>query len=138
MCIFCLAGFGTCLERRTKVTLADGNPPTFVLSGNGYLTSLVIDEPKQRGVSDDRPVTLWEIQPMRHSRTGRSVEDIGAVKYGVVPEGYKQVYPANEASPAELIAGKKYQYWATTMNAEHAAACFEIRDNKAVAAEYPK
>ena len=130
--IFFLVLFGN-LERGTKVKLKDGNPPTFVLSGSGELGDLVVYGPKQRDISSDRSFALWEIEPINGFMNERAVEDIGSIKYGVVPKGYKQVYPENGGLPPPLVAGEKYEYWFQTINAPHARAYFVIRKNKAVA-----
>ena len=123
---------GNC-ERATKVKLKDGNPPTFVLSGSGELAVLVIYGPKQRDFSvGDRAFAVWEIQSAGGYSNARLVEDLGSIKYGVVPKGYEQVYPEKGMSPPGLVVGEKYEYWFQTSNAPHARAYFEIRDNKAV------
>ena len=119
-------------ERSTRVNFEGGNPPTFVLSGSGELGDLIIYGPKQRNIDGDRAFALWEIMPIDGFMNGRSVESIGTIKYGVVPEGYKQVYPENGLSPPALEEGHKYEYWFQTINAPHARAYFEIRGNKAV------
>jgi hypothetical protein len=119
-------------ERPTKVKLEGGIPPTFVLSGSGTLGDLVIYGPKQRDVGSDRNHAIWEIQPIRGFMNGEQVETIGTIKYGEVPQGYKQIYPANNAAPRSLVSGIKYGYWFQTVDAPHARASFEIRDGKAV------
>jgi hypothetical protein len=130
-----LSAFETC-ERATKVTITPDNPPTFLLSGSGELGDLRIYGPKQRDVSSDLSFVVWEIQPIDGFNNGKLLEEIGSIKYGVVPEGYKQIYPENRATPLALVPGEKYSYWFQTINAPHARAYFEIRANKAV--EIPK
>src|SRR6266850_5990985 len=129
--LFSLTLMSTC-ERATKVKLAPGNPPTFSLSGNGTLGDLIIYGPKQRDINSDRRFALWEIEPINGFMNGRSIASISTIKYGVVPEGYKQIYPENGASPPALVEGPKYEYWFQSINAPHARAYFEIRDNKAI------
>jgi hypothetical protein len=129
--IFLLATCAT-RERATKVVLTGGNPPTFDLSGSGELGDLRIYGPKQRDVGSDLSFVIWEIEPIDGYTNGKLIEDIGSIKYGVVPPGYKQIYPENEAMAPPLVAGEKYQYWFQTLNAPHARAYFEIRDNNAV------
>lgn len=121
----------TC-ERATNVKLEGENPPVFVLSGSGELGDLVIYGSKQRDIAGDRAYALWEIQPVNGYLNGRSVNIIGSIKYGVVPQGYKQVYPENGLPPPALVEGQKYEYWFQTINAPHARGHFEIRGNKAV------
>lgn len=119
-------------ERPTKVKLEGGNPPTFVLSGSGELSDLVIHGPKQRDIPGDRAFALWEIEPKGGDQNAEAVESLGSIKYGVVPKNYVQVFPTNGETPPPLIEGERYGYWFQTINAPHARAYFEIRGGKAV------
>ncbi|HEV8370418.1 MAG TPA: hypothetical protein VGQ39_20880 [Pyrinomonadaceae bacterium] len=126
--INCEAGF----ERKTRVKLEGGSTPTFVLSGSGTLGNLLIYGPKQRDVGTDRSFALWEIEPKAGFLHGELLEKIRRIKYGVVPEGYRQVYPENNGVPPTLSTGERYEYWFQTVNGSHARSYFEIRDGQAV------
>ena len=119
-------------ERPTQVKLEGGERPVFVLSGSGTLGDLVVYGPKQRDMFGDRSNAIWEIVAKKGQLNGRGVEDLARISYGIVPEGYKQVYPERSAPPPSLVPGVKYQYWFITVNAPHARKDFEIRDGKAV------
>jgi hypothetical protein len=119
-------------ERSTKVRLEGGNPPTFVLSGSGELSDLVIYGPKQRDIIGDRAFAVWEIKPINGHEGAESIESLSPIKYGSVPKNYIEVYPGNGASAPPLIEGEKYQYWFQTINAPHARGYFEIRNGKPV------
>jgi tellurite resistance protein TerC len=119
-------------QRATRVRLEGGNPPVFVLSGSGSLAHLLICETRRRDLDEHEDFALWEIEPVEGYLKGRRVEDIGAVKYGVVPQGYRQSYPENGAAPTPLATGNKYEYWFDTTNAPHARRYFVIRDFRAV------
>jgi hypothetical protein len=125
----------TC-ERPTVVKLGGGNPPTFTLSGSGELGDLRIYGPKQRDVGSDLSFAMWEIMPVNGYLEGEPIERLGKITYGVVPKGYKQIYPENDAPAPALVPGQKYEYWFQTINAPHARGYFEIKDGKAV--EIPK
>ena len=118
-------------SQRAEVTLS-GNPPLFTLSGRGILGDFIIYGPRQRDVHSDRNFAVWEIEPIKGYLEGAYIADIGSIKYGIVPEGYKQVYPENNQTPPPLIEGVKYNYWLQLINAPHVRKSFEIRDNKAV------
>src|ERR1044072_5169905 len=124
----------SCDEKKTEVKLEDGNPPTFVMSGSGNLVEMSIGleiQDKTIKPSKRAPVT-WKIVPT--NRDGKGVETIGKIKYGIVPEGYRQIIPANGEPPPRLVPGNYYYYYLETINAPHANGAFEIRDGKAVRA----
>jgi TerC family integral membrane protein len=118
--------------RATKVKLEGGHSPVFDLSGSGSLCHFVIYGVKLTANGDDETFFIWEIEPTHGYKKGRLVEDLGSVQYGVVPAGYKQIYPANGSAPEPLIKGNKYEYWCDTANAPHARKYFVIRGNRAV------
>ncbi len=120
----------TC-ERATKVRLVGGNPPIFILSGSGSLSTLVIHGPKQRDIVGDRAYAVWEIVPTNGDANAKSIESLGQITYGVAPEGYKQEYP-EQGTPPALVENQRYGYWFQTINAPHARGYFEIRNGKAV------
>jgi hypothetical protein len=131
-----LLPFSTACDRRTVIIFEGGNPPVFVLSGSGELGDLRIYGPQQREVGSDLNFAIWEIQPIKGYLEGERLERLGRITYGVIPEGYKQIYPEHDAAVPPLVDGQKYEYWFQTINAPEARAYFEIRDGKAV--EIPK
>jgi tellurite resistance protein TerC len=131
------------LVRPTKINLEGANPPLFALSGSGTLTHLVIYAAEQPETQNDpsqsaaEPVleTLWEIEPVGGYESGRKLEELASVQYGVVPSGYRQCNPANSASPPALVKGNMYEYWFDTADAPHARNYFIIRRGRAVTVE---
>jgi hypothetical protein len=128
-------------ERRTKVRLEGGNPPTFVLSGSGRLGELIIFGPKQEPIAQRDPFdetnAVWKIAAMENDESGAAkVEELRALTYGIVPAGYKQITPIGKAAPP-LVPGERYRYWFVTVNAPHASGYFEIRDGKAKSVDGP-
>jgi len=120
----------------TRVRLEGATTPIFNLSGTGTLCHLSIFAVPESPDGDEEelvpePHTLWEIEPIAGYDCGRKVEDIGEVKYGVVPKGYKQVRP-NSGTPDPLKKGEKYEYWFDTADAPHARNYFVIRGTHAV------
>jgi len=119
----------------TKVKLVGANPPVFHLSGTGTLAHVVIyatkDSETEEGQDLTTAETLWEIEPIGGYESGRRVEEIGEVQYGVIPAGYKQIRPQN-GGPPPLKTGNKYEYWFDTADAPHARNCFIIRGNRCV------
>jgi hypothetical protein len=128
------------IVRATKIRLEGADPPVFILSGTGRLAHLVIYAPPPSELEGNQDLslaespwkTLWEIEPIGGYERARKIEDIGAVRYGVVPAGYKQNYPDNGVGPPALVRGNKYEYWFDTADAPHARNCFVIRGHRAV------
>ena len=125
--------------RATKVRLQGGNPPDLALSGTGTLAHLVIyaaphsDQGEEDSTLDESLwKTLWEIEPLGGYQKARKIEDLSPIRYGVVPDGYRQRHPLNGASPTALIPGAKYEFWVDTADAPHARNYFVIRGNRAV------
>lgn len=118
-------------QQATKIKLEGGETPTFVLSGDGLLTDFIVYGPRQRPGNGGKAFTVWQIQSVKGVSDGESIKKIGSIKYGVVPDGYKQIYPENGSTPPPVIQKVRYAYWAQTLNASHAREEFELIDGKA-------
>ena len=118
--------------RATKVRLEGGNPPVFDLSGSGTLCHFVIYGTNLLANGNDENYFLWEFEACDGYDSGRPIEEVGSVQYGIVPKGYKQIFPRNNAPPAALLKGNKYEYWCDTADAPHARKYFIIRGSRAV------
>ena len=121
-------------QRATEVRM-EGNPPVFFLTGSGSLAHLLICGSRRQSTGNDHDFNLWEIEPIGGYQRGRRVEDIASIKYGVVPQGYRQSHPDDSNPPPPLVSGTKYEYWFDTTDAPHARSYFVIRDVKAVHVE---
>jgi hypothetical protein len=93
----------------TKPLVSGGNPPIIEFeSGRGHLQLYVtgpytLDELKQEYRRGNKNYDVWQLDPSRdYSVFGSSIT------YGIVPNGFRQVYPANGKSPEPLIEGKIY------------------------------
>jgi hypothetical protein len=92
-------------SRPVSVSLEGNNPPTFVFSGDGSLRSFVIYEEKPTGDGGECLCLVWFII----AYPGEPLEKIGKVRYGVVPQGFKQTYPES-GPPAPIVPERTYQY----------------------------
>jgi hypothetical protein len=54
------------------------------------------------------------------------------LKYGVVPGGYKQIYPENNLSPPLIVEGETYRYMAQIVSAPWAVADFKLVNGKVI------
>ena len=93
----------------TKPLVSGGNPPIIEFeSGRGHLQLYVtgpytLEELKQEYRRGNKNYKIWQLDP------GRGYSVFGSfITYGIVPAGFRQVYPANGKSPEPLIEGKIY------------------------------
>ncbi|MGC2324822.1 MAG: hypothetical protein WA463_19460 [Terriglobales bacterium] len=57
---------------------------------------------------NDRRFVLWQIEPAKPNTSGKEAWEIGTIKYGVVPDGYRQTFPEHDVRPAALEPGQVY------------------------------
>jgi hypothetical protein len=143
-------------EVDTKPIVRGGNPPTIEFSGTGALAQLYVSGPyaleqlkqeyKQEykitgekniptpeqqkeleRIRDNKGHSLWQLDPSRDFRVSGL-----SITYGIVPEGFKQVYPANGKPPEPLIEGKIYSVTPPSISANFEGAYFMINNGKAV------
>lgn len=136
MFLMLAALFGTACERDTKLVIEAGNPPRFVLSGSGTLGALRIRGPKkQREVVGEEASIYWEIEP-KDEDSDRNVGRLSPITYGVVPEGYIQVYPEQGQTAPPIVEGEKYNIRIATNNANGVDKFFTIREGKVAVSDY--
>jgi hypothetical protein len=94
----------------TKPLVSGGNPPIIEFEGGrGHLQLYVMgpytfEQLKQDKIEGgDKDYYMWQLDPSR----GYSVFG-SSITYGIVLNGFRQVYPANGKSPEPLIEGKIY------------------------------
>jgi hypothetical protein len=144
---------GNGCEVDTKPIVSGGNPPIIEFDGTGGLLQLFVSGPftleqlkgsykitrgsgsitaeqgkKLDKIFGDKYYALWQLDPDRSRNLNVSTLSI---TYGIVPGGWKQVYPAN-GKPEPLIEGKFYRVAAPSYNANFKHGYFTIKNNKAV------
>jgi len=140
-------------EIDTKPIVTSGNPPLIKFKGTGALDQLFVSGPftleqvkgeykitrgkgsmtAEQGreldkIYGDKHYKLWQLDP--DSSRNLNVSTL-SITYGIVPEGWRQVYPAN-GKPEPLIEGKVYKVAAPSSNANFKHGYFTIKNNKAV------
>jgi hypothetical protein len=147
-----------CIEKEedTKPIVTGGNPPLIKFQGTGSLAQLFVrgpytlEELRQRYQSDykitggknaltpeeikelerirgNKDYSMWQLDPSRDFKVSKL-----SVTYGIVPNGFKQVYPANGKSPEPLIEGKIYTVLAPSASANFKSIYFMIDNGRAV------
>lgn len=121
---FCI---GSSCERHTQLTIEGGIPPKFVMTGNGILTSVrVRGSEKQREAEGEAKFLYWVIE-IKAGR--RRVAELSPLTYGVVPDGFEQIYPERGEAP-RLVEGEKYYVRVVTSGANGDSKDFIIRNGK--------
>jgi hypothetical protein len=123
----------SCLgERDTLITVEGGNPPSFIMTGSGKLTTLRVTGPRKlrEGVAEE-PYVIWEIE-FKGDGYARNVERLSPIVYGDVPEGYIQVIPHPSHPAPPISEGELYGVNAITMNANGGRVGFAIHKGEAV------
>jgi len=149
------AGIGCHYEEDTKPIVSGGNPPIIKFEGTGALAQLFVTGPyaleqlKQEyqqeykitggrnvltvkeqkeleQIRDNKDYSLWQLDPSRNFRVSRL-----SITYGIVPQGFRQVYPANGKQPEPLIEGKVYNVIPPSNSANYKSAYFMIKNGKA-------
>lgn len=123
--------FVAACEVSTSVEIEDSsNPPTFKLSGNGYLYHFIVLGPysseEELRTPSASPGVIWQLSPDEHANT--KVDHLPQIKYGGVPQGFKQDQPG-EGAPRALEPGKFYAISSPSINANFNVFCFRVEAN---------
>jgi hypothetical protein len=122
-------------EVPTKLSMREGLPPTFLVTGNGILTSIRVRGPnKQRDAMGEDQYLYWVIE-LKDYDGSQVVGRLGSVKYGEIPKGYVQIYPENGATPP-LNENEHYSVHFVTTDAPHDDGYFMVHDGRVVFAKY--
>jgi len=110
-------------------------PPTFLLAGNGILTSVRVRGPnKQRDASGEAQYLYWLLE-LEDYDGSQVVGRLGSVRYGEIPKGYVQIYPENGVTPP-LAENEHYHVHFVTTDAPHSKGHFTIRDGRVIFSEF--
>jgi len=129
----------TSCQRRTSLIIETGNPLRFVVSGPGTLTSLQVSgpdldrEPNREGQGDRLTLlkVYWELAPREGEN--RSLDQVGPITYGKVPEGFVQVQPPTDLSPPTLVERDLYNIRLFVKDDDGINRFFALRDGKVTA-----
>lgn len=127
---FCM---GSSCERHTKLTVEGGNPPKFVMTGNGILTSVRVRGPEPQREAEGEASFLYWVFEIKTGR--RRVEELSPLTYGVVPDGFEQIYTERGEAP-RLVESEKYYVRVVTSEANGDSKSFIIRNGKVEVSEH--
>jgi hypothetical protein len=117
---------------KTRIKVAGGDRPVFEVAGGGSIVNIVLRGPQQRPGNDAAAFTVWEIRPGDATSGRVSVSDLGSLKYGEIPQGFKQLIPEDSLPPPPLVEGQRYLMQIYTNDAAWGELEFEIRRGVAV------
>lgn len=134
VCLLAFALLASSCEIDTSLKIYGGNPPKFSMTGSGSLGRLRIrGHEKQREAFGEDASIYWQIEP---KDSIKNVWRVSPITYGVVPEGYEQIYPENGKAPPPLVAGQRYYVRIDTNNANGSQMYFIIRNGEVKYSEY--
>ena len=145
--LLCVLMLASC-EVDTRVRVSNDNPPKFTFSGSGVLAQLYVTGPftldELKMLAGDKPITteerakiqqvigndriLWQLNPTRR----QSITRLSEITYGVVPEGFTQVYPKDNQKPLPLSEGNYYSVYPPSYNANHRTTDFLVQNGQIV------
>jgi hypothetical protein len=136
--VFVTAIWLTGCGRDTHLVIEMGTPLRFVVSGPGTLDHFQVSgpdldrEPHPQGDGERLMLSkaYWELAPSK--TTSRSLDQIGPITYGKVPDGFVQLQPVSGVPPS-LVEGHLYNVTFTVNNDHGINSFFAIRDGKIVA-----
>jgi hypothetical protein len=137
--LIALLWFPSC-EHNPKVLIEYGVPPRFQLSGPGTLKYFVISGPDLKRDAANRQgdgdylqlrIDYWKLIPSERARH-QSLDEIGSVVYGQVPDGLIQVLP-EQGPPPPLVEGDLYNVHLEPNDSYSFNTFFTIRNGKILA-----
>ena len=137
-CVFVTAMWLTGCGRDTHLVIEVGTPLRFIVSGPGALNHLQVTgpdlerEPNRHGDGERLMLSriYWEVAPSEG--TVRSLDEIGPITYGKVPDGFVQVQPPSGAPPP-LVERDLYNVRVSVNDDLGINRFFAIRDGRIVA-----
>ena len=102
----CLSVVAAC-SRPPGVGLSGNNPPIFTFSGSDKLWVFEVYEVRRSDSGGECLCLVWGVADNSEKQ---SLDELGSIKYGEVPQGWKQVYPPNGTVPP-FAPEQNYQYW---------------------------
>lgn len=109
-----LPAFVSGCNQRPRVVVEGGSAPLFKVAGRGSIQVITVsgpdfDNPNSRDAGSRYMKPFWQIvaQPGHDIAL---VEQSGGIVYGKVPDGFKQVFPQNGATPQPLVENELFTF----------------------------
>jgi hypothetical protein len=100
------------------------------MTGSGVVTAVRVGGPRKRREAKGEDASLyWMIETTGRGNSDHRVESLSPMTYGILPEGFEQIYPEGGKAP-ELVEGEKYYVQIVTSGANGDSKDFIIRNGK--------
>jgi hypothetical protein len=119
----------SCDLRQTRVVIKQGVPQEFIISGHGMLDDFVVNGPDHQRAAPYSKV-YWEIAPLQDFDV-TTFKKLGAIVYGKVPPGFRQVTPEKGEPPA-ITEGWPYGVQLAIRNGGAVNMLFSVHDGEIV------
>lgn len=117
-------------ERPTKVQLKSADGLEFKITGHGSVGQLTIFGSRYREEAtspSDQRFVIWMIEPVNGYLAGPPINRLHTVTYGKVPNGYRQIIPANDTAPEPLLQERPYLLRVSTVGATGFGSWFVMK-----------
>lgn len=129
----------SCHRPHSSLVIEPGNPLRFVVSGRGTLTGLRVSGPdlereSNRHGEGDRLTALkvyWELASQEGQE--HTLDEIGEITYGKVPQGFAQIEPQSGNAPPPLVKRDLYNIKFSMKNDDGINRFFTLQDGRVVA-----
>jgi len=129
--------FSACLgDDIVRIKINPGDKVVFNFSGAGTLGRFYVQDITADRNGKFNNQIVWEIMPLKGRLEGRWVFDIESIEYGKIPDGYKQILPADGA--AKKLQDGEYMAMPETVSAGYRPVFFAIKNGVVSAAESQK
>jgi hypothetical protein len=122
-----------------SVVIKQGNPQQFIVSATGTLDVFSVSGPVRRCETESNEHGLlpmeryWEIAPLTDFDVSQ-FKKLGAIIYGRVPEGFRQVTPVNGAPPP-ICKGYPYSVQLAIRDGDGVNMLFAVYDDGKIVTE---
>jgi len=121
-------------DSQTHVTIEGGAIPVFTVTGRGNIRVITVSGPDFANPKRGEPGSYyvkpyWEIAPQSEYDV-RRLENSGGLVYGKVPDGFRQVVPAQDAPPQPLPEDEFLTFQLRVANANGVGVRFVIHNGK--------
>ena len=133
--LLCIATFCSGCDQRPQLVIEGGNRPLFKVTGPGRIMLITVSGPDFNNPNSREPGSrymkpFWQIQALTEIDIAL-IEQSGGIRYGQVPDGFRQVFPQNGVAPESLMENELFTFDLRLGNGEALGARFVIHNGKA-------
>ena len=132
--LLCIATFCSGCNQRPQLVIEGGSYPLFKVAGPGSIKLLTVSGPDFDNPNSSEPGSrymkpFWQIEAQTECDIAL-VEQSGGIRYGKVPDCFRQVFPQNGVAPESLMENELFTFDLRLGNGEALGARFVIHNGK--------